>query len=177
MCVPQARLLSNWFDQVASAGTTRFLLLDNGRRPTSLSLCGVEHFVLDGTAVEVSFEPSSTRFTSFLVGEPKTFPLVVRRCLPSLMGILVAPAGVMSESILVQERKHKKATEEKVGRRAKDGGHGRERRKKATKKNKCVGKVVALQVSTKSELTIASDLSSFLCLSSPSDIFLFLWLW
>jgi hypothetical protein len=49
--------------------------------------------VLDGTAAEVSFKLPPTRFASFLVGEPKAFPFIVRRRFPSVMRLLVASDG------------------------------------------------------------------------------------
>jgi hypothetical protein len=57
--------------------------------------------VIDGMASEVSFELPPTRFTSFLVGEPKAFPFVVRRHFPSVTRILVASAGGEGESEFV----------------------------------------------------------------------------
>jgi hypothetical protein len=112
---------------------------------------------MDGTADEFSFGP---RFTSFLVGYSRTLPRILRWCLPSVMGLLVALARdeVLSESMLAQERKEKKDTEDRAERRTKDGGHIRERRKKATQKTLLWGGGAALVSLNKNELATASDL-------------------
>jgi hypothetical protein len=106
MLVTHARLVSYSADHVASAGITTLLLLDTSRCPVSFCPCGVLRFVLDGMAAEVSFELITTRFIIFLVGEPKAFPFVIRRHLPSVTRLLVASTGDEGESkfMMVQER-------------------------------------------------------------------------
>jgi hypothetical protein len=44
-------------------------------------------------AAEVSFELPPATFAIFLVGEPKAFPFVIRRRLPSITRLIVALAG------------------------------------------------------------------------------------
>jgi hypothetical protein len=126
---------------VAFAGITISVMFNTSRCPASFCFCGVLRFVLDGTTAEDHFEPPPACFASFLVGELNNFSFVFRRRLPLVTRLLVASAGDVfeSESVTVQERKErKKATEERLERRTKDGGHGRERRKKATQKHFCV---------------------------------------
>jgi hypothetical protein len=74
-------------------------------------------FVLDGMAAEVSFELPPARFTIFLVGEPKAFPFVIRRCLLPVMGILGVLAGDEGNLVfmVVRGRKRENATKERAG--------------------------------------------------------------
>jgi hypothetical protein len=97
-------------------------------------------FALDGMADEVSFELPPARFARFLVWEPKAFlfdaPFVIHWRLPSVTRLLVALAGDegVLEFMFVQEKKgDKRDTEEWTDIRTKDGGNGKERRKKAQK--------------------------------------------
>jgi hypothetical protein len=101
---------------------------------------------MDGMPAEVSFEPPPAHFASFLVGEPKAFPFVFWQRLPSVTRLLVASAEDKgeSESMMVQERENeKKATEEMMEIRTKDGGHRIKNAQKDTQK-KIAGKAVAL---------------------------------
>jgi hypothetical protein len=79
--------------------------------------------------------PSSIWFPSFLAGEPKAFPFVVRRCLPSVMGLLGVLAG--GEGVGIHggsgQRKEKRLPKIGLERHIKDGIHGRERQKKRLK--------------------------------------------
>jgi hypothetical protein len=90
---------------------------------------------MDGAATKVSFGLPPTHVTSFLVGEPKNLPRVVRWHFSSVMASLISLAGVLvvSESTLVQNRNKEKYTEEWVGRCSKDSGHGREWHKRLLK--------------------------------------------
>jgi hypothetical protein len=103
--------------------------------------------MLDGMAVEVSFELPPARFAIVLVGEPKAFPFVVRRRLLSVMGLLGVLAGDEgdSEFMVVRGREKKEIGLPKRGleRRTKGGLHKRKTGEKA-KKTLCEEKAVTL---------------------------------
>jgi hypothetical protein len=126
-------------------------------------------------AAEVSFKRTPTRFTIFLVGEPNAFPFIVRWHLPSVTRLLVASAGDEGESefMVVQERENREqATNKRVERRAKDGGHGRERRKKAKKHFRGEGGRFGKSQQKLAELATASDVPSLLCFHSLRSLFI-----
>jgi hypothetical protein len=93
MFVPQARFAPCSDGHVASAGITKSLLASNSHWSVSFCPYGVLRFVLDDMAAKVSSELPPACFASFLVGEPKAFPFVVRRRLPSVTGPLEVLAG------------------------------------------------------------------------------------
>jgi hypothetical protein len=78
--------------------------------------------------------PPLACFASFLVGEPKTFPRVVRWRLPSATGLPVVFA-VVSESAMVKERskKEKRLPKRRVERCSEDGSSTKGKVKKAQK--------------------------------------------
>jgi hypothetical protein len=80
-------------------------------------------------AAEVSFELPPLRVSSFLVGEPKAFPFVVRRCLLSVTGLLGVLAGDEGELEFMvvwgRERKYRRLPMRGLEKRTKDSVHGR----------------------------------------------------
>jgi hypothetical protein len=98
MFVPQAHLAPYSVEHVTSAGIAKSLLSNTSRLLASFCHCGVLPFVLDGMAAKVSSELPPARFARFFVVEPRAFPFVVRRRLPSVTGLLEALAGDEGES-------------------------------------------------------------------------------
>jgi hypothetical protein len=95
-------------DHVASAGITKFVVSNSSRLPASFCTYGVLRLVLDDMGAEVSFELPPARFASFLVGEPKAFPFVIRWCLPLATGLLEGLAGDEGESEFMMVRGREK---------------------------------------------------------------------
>jgi hypothetical protein len=86
--------------------------------------------VMDGMAAEVSFELPPTHLASFLVWEPKSFPFIVRRHLPSLIRHLIALVGEEGElEIMVdQEREKREKDYQREGRETDEGWRTQKRK-------------------------------------------------